>query len=33
MLELESRRDELENEQKKNILTSLPERYYWKYSQ
>jgi hypothetical protein len=30
MLELESRRDELEDEQEKRILTTLLERYYRK---
>jgi hypothetical protein len=30
ILELESRCDELEDEQEKDILTCLFERYYWK---
>jgi hypothetical protein len=30
MIELESRRNEVEDEQQKNILTRQLERYYWK---
>jgi hypothetical protein len=30
MLELENKRNEVEDEQEKNILTRLLERYYWK---
>jgi hypothetical protein len=30
MLELERRRDELEDEQEKRMLTNLLEIYYWK---
>jgi hypothetical protein len=33
MLELERRRDEVEDEQEKRILTNILERYYRKYTQ
>jgi hypothetical protein len=30
MFELENKRNEVEDEQQKNILTCVLERYYWK---
>jgi hypothetical protein len=30
MIELENKRNEVEDEQQKNIITSQLERYYWK---